>query len=434
MSGSGTITVPVPQATGWRRAVAHLGGREQRLILGGSLIMLAGSVTVAVLNFAFNVTVARTLGPADFGHISAAVTLLMLASAVTLSFQLVTAKFIARNQSGNAKRKVFGSLQRQAWAAGALVGGALAISSPWLSPALRMPSPWMLVMMGAGIAVFIPVGVRRGHFQGECQFPRLAGNFVIEAAVRLLAAVALVVLGFGVFGAVGAIVLSVVAAYLLPPLRLSGAEGEGVLVPPSAAEGVQAIVFFVGKVIINNIDVLLVKHFFPPAEAGVYAAVALIGRVLAIMSWQVVSAMFPVSAASSKDDRRVLLYPMLMVLGLTAAFILGALAFSTQVIGGIFGRSFGAGIALMPLYAATAGAYTLAVVLMTYEMSRKVASASWIQLAFSGLVVLGIAMFHDSLRQVIAVQLALMLVMIVAVSIPFLRGSVPKQATEEAPA
>jgi hypothetical protein len=139
-------------------------------------------------------------------------------------------------------------------------------------------------------------------------------------------------------------------------------------------------------------------------------------------------------AADTKDDRRVLIYPMLMVLGLTAAFILGALAFSTQVIGGIFGTSFAAGIGLMPIYAATAGAYTLAVVLMTYEMSRKVASASWIQLAFSALVVLAITLFHASLKQVIAVQLALMLAMIVAVSIPFLRGSVPAQASEEVPA
>jgi len=434
MSSSGTITVPAPPATGWRRAVAHLGGREQRLILGGSLVMLAGSVAVALLNFVFNVSVARTLGPANFGHISAAVTLLMLASAITLSFQMVAAKFIARNPSGSGKLAVFLSLQRRAWLVGLAAGGMLAASSPWLAPALRMPSPWLLVMMGGAIAVYIPVGVRRGHLQGECRFPRLAGNFVIEAAVRLLAAVALVVLGFGVFGAVGAIVLSVIAAYLLPPLALPTAQGEGASIPPSFQEGMQAIVFFVGKVIINNIDVLLVKHFFPPAEAGIYAAVALIGRVLAIMSWQVVSAMFPVSAASQRNDRRVLIYPMLLVLGLTAAFILGALAFSTQVIGGIFGKSFSAGIGLMPLYAATAGAYTLAVVLMTYEMSRKVASASWIQLGFSGLVVLGIALFHGSLHQVIAVQLGLMLALIVAVSIPFLRGSADGPASEEVPA
>ena len=429
MSGSGTITVPLPQS-GWRRALTHFRGREQRLILSGSLMMLTGSLTVAALNFGYNVVVARSLGPADFGHASAAVTLLMLASAITLSFQMVAAKFIALNPSGSARRRVFAALHRRAWAVGGVAGGALALSSPWLSPALRMPSPWLLVILAAGIAVFIPVGVRRGHFQGECRFPRLAANFVIEAGARLLAAAGLIAFGYGVFGAVGAISLSVMAAYLLPTLQLSRGEQADRGLTPSVAEGTQAIVFFVGKVIINNIDVLLVKHFFPPREAGIYAAVALIGRVIAIMSWQVVSAMFPVSAANTRHDRRVLAYPMLLVLGLTGAFIVGALAFSGPVIGGIFGSSFAAGIGLMPLYAATAGAYTLAVVLMTYEMSRRVSRVSWVQLAFSALVVIGISLYHGSLKQVIAVQLVLMLAMIVAVSIPFLRPMPPQAADE----
>lgn len=430
MSGSGTITVPVSAERGWRRAVAHLGGREQRLILSGSLVMLAGSVTVALLNFGFNVGVARALGPADFGHVSAMVTLLMLASGITLSFQMVGAKFIARNQSGAGKIAVFRRLHRRAWLAGLAVGGTLAAVSPWLATALQMPSPWLLVIMSAGIAVFIPVGVRRGQFQGLCQFPRLAGNFVLEAAVRLAAAVALIAVGFGVFGAVGAIALSVLAAYLLPPLSRQPVESEGTFIPPSVHEGMQAAVFFLGKVVINNVDVLLVKYFFPPREAGIYAAVALIGRVIAIMSWQVVSAMFPVSAAKERNDRRVLIYPLLLVLGLTGAFIVGALLFAAPVIGGIFGGQFAAGIALMPLYAATAGAYTVAVVLLTYEMSRKVSAASWVQLGFSGLVVLGIALFHDTLRQVVVVQLALMIAMIAAM-LPFLREAKQAPAQEE---
>jgi len=42
----------------------------------------------------------------------------------------------------------------------------------------------------------------------------------------------------------------------------------------------QTTVFFIGQVVINNIDILLVKHFFDPQSAGLYAAVALVGRLL----------------------------------------------------------------------------------------------------------------------------------------------------------
>jgi hypothetical protein len=53
-------------------------------------------------------------------------------------------------------------------------------------------------------------------------------------------------------------------------------------------------------------------------------------------------------------------------------------------------------------------------------MSYKIANTSWVQLAFSGLVIAGICIFHSSLREVILVQLVLMVVPFVFVAIPFL--------------
>src|SRR5689334_24482957 len=72
---------------------------RQGLVMGGSVIMLVGTVLVSAFNFGYNVSMARLLGPAQFGHVSAMATLLMLFSAIGLSFQLVCAKFVARNQN-----------------------------------------------------------------------------------------------------------------------------------------------------------------------------------------------------------------------------------------------------------------------------------------------------------------------------------------------
>src|SRR5262249_40583199 len=73
------------------------GGKEHHArILNGSLILLIGSVFVSLANFGYNIGVARLLGPADFSHAAAAVTILMLISALTLSFQLVCTKLVAK--------------------------------------------------------------------------------------------------------------------------------------------------------------------------------------------------------------------------------------------------------------------------------------------------------------------------------------------------
>ena len=66
-------------------------------------------------------------------------------------------------------------------------------------------------------------------------------------------------------------------------------------------------------------------------------------------------------------------------------------------------------------------------VIITYEMSRKIANTSWAQLAFSGSLVLGICVFHQTLRQVILVQLILMLVLLITVALPLLRREVTPQ-------
>ena len=402
---------------------AHLRRKDAKAaLLNGSIIMLLSSSLVSSLNFAYNVVMARMLGPSKFGHVTASVTLLMLASAVTLSFQLVCAKFVARNQTAGAKAAVYRSLLGKAWMLSLALGGALVASRRLVAGYLHIPDSWVLAVLAIGIAVYVPVGVRRGAMQGLCSFRRLSASFIIEALTRVGFGVVLVAAGYGVLGAVGAISAAVLAAYLFPPLgpelRVRSERSH----PASFGEGFQAIVFFVGQVIINNIDILLVKHFFAPELAGLYAAVALVGRLLYFASWSIVSAMFPISAARPQEDNREVIYwPLVSVLGLSLGFVFTLSFFPHFVIHTIFGVEFHQGEPLLALYAVSAGLYSLSVVLMTYEMSRRIANTGWLQLVFSGVLVLAISFFHNSLRQVITVQIVLMAVMLVLVLFPFAR-------------
>jgi O-antigen/teichoic acid export membrane protein len=423
MSTSKLETIPVlPQRIGWRDAFGQLRAeRSHSMILSGSVILLIGSGVVSAFNFGYNVAVARLLGPAAFGHASAAVTLLMLVSAITLSFQLVCAKFIARNDTAGARSNVFHSLLRRAWLVGVALALTLALAAKPISTFLRLPNPWIVLLLAFGIAFYVPLGVRRGTMQGLCAFPRLASNFVLEVLTKFVAALILVLLGYGVLGAVGAISMSVVLAYFLPPLRLTRQRAE--CIPASFREGMQAIVFFVGQVVINNIDILLVKHYFRPELAGMYAAVALVGRVLYFASWSVVSAMFPISASDKRQEHNtsLLVVPLLLVVSISVAFILLLTLAPDMIVHFVFGARFTEADSLLSLYAAATGCYALSVVLMAYEMSRKIANTGWLQLIFSGAIVGGIAIFHGTLREVVLVQIVLMVVLLATVSLPFFR-------------
>jgi len=226
-------------------------------------------------------------------------------------------------------------------------------------------------------------------------------------------------------GAVGAISASIIAAMLIagPKVPTFVDDESAEVIPASFREGMQAIVFFIGQVIINNIDIILVKHFFTAELAGLYAAVALVGRVLYFAAWSIVSAMFPISAAARGEDNRHVLYlPLLIVLLMSIAFIAVLALFPGFIIHLVLGEGFRSAEPLLSLYAAATGLYALAVVLMTYEMSRKIANTGWLQLLVSGALVFLIYTFHSSLRQVIVVQIALMALMLLLVSLPFLHS------------
>jgi O-antigen/teichoic acid export membrane protein len=397
-------------------------------ILSGSFILLTGSGLVSALNFAYNIAVARFLGPTGFGHASVVYTLLILISAVTLSFQIVSAKVVAKQESLPNKNAAYRAFHRSAWGAGISVAILLVAGQRLVASYLNLPNTILIVLLAVGVAFYVPLGTRRGYLQGICGFQRLAGNLVLEAFCRLSGSLVMVLLGFGVTGVIAANAAAIGIAYFFAIPSLPGGVSAKVEIPDAFREALQAIVFFVGQVIINNCDIVLVKHFFAATPAGLYAAVALVGRVIFAFSWAVVNSMFPIVAGTRNRERKdhgVLGTSMLMVFGICTVFAL-ALGLAPA---SAWARLFGPGFVmagrdglphLLPLYAAATGLYSLCVVMIAYEMSYKIANTGWLQLAFSGVLIAGIYRFHSSLQEVIWVQVILMTFLLALVAVPYI--------------
>jgi O-antigen/teichoic acid export membrane protein len=400
----------------------------QARVLSGSFVLLTGSGLATAINFAYNIAVAQFLGPVAFGHATAVYTLLILLSAITLSFQIISAKVVAQQGSGPAKSTAYLGFHRRAWGSGILVGLLLLLLRNVIADYLRLPSPTLVVLLGIGAAFYVPLGSRRGYLQGACGFYHLAGNLVLEGFARLVGSLLFIAMGLGVEGVIAANALAIAIAYVFAIPKLPEPVARQLQTPDAFREALQAIVFFVGQVVINNCDIVLVKHFFPPEPAGLYAAVALVGRVIFAFSWAVVNTMFPIVAGTRSQNRRdhgVLGTSLLLVLaiGSVLAFALGIAPASiwTSLFGPQFVMAGKYGLPyLLALYAAATCVYSLSVVIIAYEMSYRIANTGWVQLAFSGALITGIYLFHSSLQQVIWVQLVMMMFLLIVVAVPFL--------------
>ena len=400
----------------------------QARVLSGSFVLLSASGLATGINFAYNIAVARFLGPTAFGHATAVYTLLILISAVTLSFQIVSAKVVAQQNSLEGKSAVYRGFHKSAWACGIAIAMLLLLFQKAIADYLKLPTPFLVVLLAIGVAFYVPLGTRRGYIQGAYGFHRLGSNLVLEGLVRLGGSLLAIALGFGVPGVIAANAAAVAVAYLAAAPKLAAGTSHELHIPDAFREALQAIIFFAGQVLINNCDIVLVKHFFPSTVAGLYAAIALVGRVIFAFSSAVVNSMFPLVAGTRHEERkghRILLTSLLLVLGIGSALALGLRLAPAGIWTTFFGPQFEiAGKQGLPyllaLYAVTTVVYCLSVVIIAYEMSYKIANTSWVQLAFSGAVVAGICRYHSSLQQVIWVQLVLMLALLIVVAVPFL--------------
>ena len=396
--------------------------------LSGSFVLLLGSGFATAINFAYNIAIARSLGPTGFGQASAVYTLLILLLTVTLSFQIVSAKAVAQQGSPERKLDVHRSFHRSAWICGITVALLLLLFQRAIADFLNLPSPILIDLLAIGAAFYVPLGSQRGYLQGAYGFRRLAMNMVLEALVRFCGSLLLIRLGFGVTGVIAANAAAVAAAYLATGPRFAAAVPTALGLPDAFREVLQAVVFCGGQALINNCDIVLVKHFFPATAAGLYAAVSLVGRVIFFFCYAVVNTMFPLMAGARKEERnnhKLLATSLLTVLAIGSTLALGLRFAPAGIWTSLFGPQFEIagkyGIPyLLALYAATTVIYSLSVVMITYEMSYKIANTSWVQLAFSGVVVAGICRYHSSLRQIIWVQLVVMSILFVVVAVPFL--------------
>lgn len=400
----------------------------QARIVSGSVILLSGSGLTTAVNLAYNIAIARFLGPQGFGHATAVYTILTLISAVTLSFQIISAKVVAQQNSPEGKAAVYRGFHRSAWGCGILIALILLLFQRPIAVYLNLPGSALVALLAVGAAFYIPLGSRRGYIQGNYNFRGLATNLVVEGIVRLGGSLLMILMGFGVDGVIAANSAAVAVAYLTIAPGLTGRIPNPLHFLYALQEISQAMVFFSGQVLINNCDIVLVEHFFPANEAGLYAAVAMVGRVIFAFSSAVVNSMFPLVAGTRDEERRdlkVISTALLLVLGTGSVFAIGLSVAPSGVWTTFFGAGFEiAGMYSLPyllaLYAITAVVYSLSVVIITFEMSYKVANANWVQLAFSGAVIVGICIFHSSLREVIFVQLILMLALFAIVAVPFL--------------
>ncbi|SQD95466.1 MULTISPECIES: lipopolysaccharide biosynthesis protein [unclassified Parafrankia] len=188
--------------------------RSRAMIAG----MLAGPAALAVagvlvngLNLFMNLVLARVLDPARYGAVVVQVSIFMILSVVGNALLIAVVQRETADD-GDSRRAQRAWIRRLRGVCGIGVVAASAAAVLLCRPAAALLSyahPLAVAEAVIGAAVWTLLCVERGVLQARGAYPRLAVNFVVEAALRIGLIVAFVGAGLGVNGAGLGLVLGI---------------------------------------------------------------------------------------------------------------------------------------------------------------------------------------------------------------------------------
>lgn len=165
------------------------------------------------------------------------------------------------------------------------------------------------------------------------------------------------------------------------------------------------------QIICNNSDILLVKHYFPSYDAGLYASLALIGRVVYFVTWMFVMLLLPTVVSMRKEGQNsipVLLKYVGYITVLSAGIVAFTFLFPAVAVQLLFGEQYMAIAPLLGWYALATSFFALSNIFAYYYLSLDHYKPIVIAAVFGVLQIVLIILFHNSLYEVVLAQVAAM--------------------------
>ena len=396
------------------------------MVTRNALITLMATGTTTLAAYVFQTAMARLLSTLEYGELSSIVATLNIVTIPMLGLSMVITRDVAARKSGDPEQLgllIQPYVLRIATITMALVIGLLLVS-PWLTGFLQLSSIVPLVFLAVLVTLTNIVGMGRAVLLGLHDFASVALNQVVEGLIRLLSAIAIAAsgligsAGFGGYSA-GLFAALVLVASRLPssarvllsvrrPWRHKTEHNAVEIHSRDRDISWSAIVVTGTFIVLLNMDLVVVKHFLPPGEAGQYAAMSTLARVLFVITNAFDVVLFPAAAAARAAAGEGLAHLRRAVFGVSAIIIPILAVYwlvPTPLLNLVFGPRY---LEVAPLLAPYGVAITLlgiSTLLARYRIAvgRGIPSAAL--LAVVAIAAVGFLAFHGDLAQIVGVLL-----------------------------
>src|SRR4051795_1776372 len=350
---------------------------------------LAGAVMAAnFIALAYTIVFARLLHSDGYGSLAALVSTFLILSVPGSALQMTVAREVSRAVAAGEEHPASGVW---GWLRTLVLVTVVAtlvsiLRRNLIAHAVGVPDlPWAAAMAVPAGCLWLILSVQRGALQGLQSYKLVGFSLIGEASMRLISGLVLVAIGMDVTGAFlgTAVSIGTMAVVLtVPLLRAAGPHHEhherplGQLLrrawAPVAALALIAV--------LQNIDVIVVKHVANEDDAGAYAAAAVIGKGIIWVAVGLGLYLLPEAARRTRmgvDARPVLVRTLALVAFVAAPAVLLYVVAARPVLVAIFGPAYASGAGALPVLAIAMSLLACAYLSVQYLLALERANFLW---------------------------------------------------------
>ena len=359
------------------------------------VVVASGQIAAGLGNMAFSLVMARILAPGTFAQFASFLALYLL-----LSMPGSAVSAVAALEPAQAAR-----FRPALLIGGAGVGVALAVASPWVGPALRLPVA-MVVILGLSAPALGTLALDRGRLYGWNRHARLVASLAVEPAVRLLLGLGLATAGGAVGGALGVTVAGYAALEIArrhPRGRAAPADGSPDVEAEPTTElahpalpraATWTVLAFLAVVVVQNQDLLIANRVLSPGQAGQFAVLSTLGGLSVFATMTVPLVLLP----RSRNGEAGLL-PALAITALIGGAAVGVVALApAALVTTLFGAQYHQVAGVLVLYMTAMSLLGIARVLVAHRCATGAGRSSLVlsAMAVATQAALIISFGHDT--------------------------------------
>lgn len=391
----------------------YLSSAIRHPLFAGSLIMVVGSNSVSFFNYLYHVVMVRALGPANYGELAAIISLIGLIGVVPSSLNLVVVKYVSKAATKQEVAALIGYFKKKIFFPSLLFAFFVLILAPFISSFLNINRSSYLILMAFSFFLSIYVLINRSVLQGLLKFKEMVVSMLAESLGKILIGVFLVYLGFAVSGAIAGFVAATVVGWYITNLYLRTDAAQ----KTEAKIDFRQMLLFTVPVLIQSFsitslyssDLILVKHFFSSYDAGVYALLSTLGRIIFFGAGPISAVMFPLVSqrhARGEDFKKVFIYSALLTIVFALVVVSAYGLFPKTIISFLCNSSSCLSAAnLLIWFGVFMSLFTISSLLVSYGLSIGKTRIVFFPLIASLIQISVIWFYHQSLFTVILISI-----------------------------